>query len=721
MTHARRPSAASAPLTTAVLALAALVLAVGGPRGVPAQDVHPPDSVPNPYDAVEGVWAELPDDREWGATSAVYPTPDGRGVWVAERCGANLCVDSDVDPVLLFDLEGDHVRSFGAGMFAWPHGMHVDPEGNVWVTDAVGYAPVPEGWGHVVYKFSPRGDLLMTLGRKGVAGEGPDTFNKPSDVLVAPNGDVFVADGHDAGGNNRIVKLSAEGDFLAAWGRTGEDPGEFRDPHALAMDSRGRLFVADRGNNRIQIFDQDGEHLDTWTQFGRPSGLYIDEDDVLYATDSESNTSRNPGVRRGIYIGSAEDGTLHAFIPDPEPDPDDSGTSGAEGVAVDAEGAVYGAEVGPQMLRKYVPGAHRESPVATVAPQAGRQDAPGAAPSFRVDPFWPEPLPEGWILGQVAGVAVDDRDHVWIVHRQGSLTPQETGATRDPPWGECCVPAPPVIEFDPEGEVVQAWGGPGEGYDWPESEHGIFVDGEGNVWIGGNGPSDNQVLKFASDGRFLLQIGRAGETGGSNDTTLLGRPADIFVDDGAGEVYVADGYGNRRVVVFDAATGAYRRHWGAYGERPEDADLGSYDPDAGPARQFRTPVHALQLTRDGLVYVADRPNNRIQVFRRDGTFVKEAFLAPRTLSMGSVWDLDVSPDPEGRWLYVPDGTNNKLWILERETLEVVGSFGRGGRYAGNFMWVHNVAVDSRGDLYTGEVETGKRVQKFVRTADEGGR
>ncbi|MFW6193838.1 MAG: hypothetical protein ACOC83_10170 [Gemmatimonadota bacterium] len=718
MTHAARPALAPvAPI------LAALVLAGGGPRAAPAQDVHPPDSVPTPYEAVEGVWAELPDGREWGATSAVYPAPDGRGIWAAERCGANLCVDSDVDPVLLFDLEGEVVRSFGAGMFAWPHGMHVDPDGNVWVTDAVGYAPVPEGWGHVVYKFSPEGELLMTLGQKGVAGDGPDTFNKPSDVLVAPDGNVFVADGHDAGGNNRIVKLSPEGEFLEAWGTTGEAPGEFRDPHALAMDSRGRLFVADRGNNRIQIFDQEGNHLESWTEFGRPSGLYIDGDDVLYAADSESNTARNPGVRRGIYIGSAEDGTLHAFIPDPEPNPDESGTSGAEGVAVDAEGAVYGAEVGPTMLRKYVAGSRTASAGHTSAREDdnGSASSQDAAPTFRVDPFWPQPLPENWILGQVAGVAVDDRDHVWIVHRQSSLTPQETGATREPPWGECCVPAPPVIEFDPEGEVVRSWGGPGEGYDWPESEHGIFVDGDRNVWIGGNGPSDHQVLKFTSDGDFLLQIGEAGENAGSNDTTTLGRPADVFVDDEADEVYVADGYGNRRVVVFDAGTGEYRRHWGAYGERPEDVDLGSYDPDAEPAPQFRTPVHALQITDDGLVYVADRPNDRIQVFRRDGTFVEEAFLAPRTLSMGTVWDLDVSRDPEQRWLYVPDGTNNKLWILDRESLEVVGSFGRGGRYAGDFMWVHNVAVDSRGDLYTGEVETGKRVQKFVRTDEDGSR
>ncbi len=309
------------------------------------------DALPNPYRAIDG-WARL--DREWGAISAVYPGPDG-GVWVADRCGANLCVGSDLDPVMLFDDRGELVRSFGAGQIVWPHGMFVDGEGNVWVTDAVGYAPVPEGVGHLVLKYSPEGDLLMTLGKEGVAGDGPDTFNKPSDVLVAPDGSIFIADGHDAGGNNRIVKLDSNGNFILEWGETGTGVGQFRDPHALSMDSRGRLFVADRGNSRIQVFTQEGEHLETWTQFGRPSGLFIDEDDILFAADSESNARRNRGYKRGIYIGSAVDGWVKAFIPDPEPDQDNSGTSGAEGVAVDGKGNVYGAEVGPRRLRKYAP------------------------------------------------------------------------------------------------------------------------------------------------------------------------------------------------------------------------------------------------------------------------------------------------------------------------------------------------------------------------------
>jgi sugar lactone lactonase YvrE len=321
--------------------------------GVGAAQNH----APNPYRTVEG-WAKLPSGRVWGATSAIYPANDGQHLWIAERCGTNSCVGSDLDPVLLFDSNGELVRSFGAGLISWPHGMFVDADDNVWVADAVGYAPVPDGIGHVVHKFSPEGQLLMTLGRPGAAGDGEQTFRKPSDVLVAPNGHIFVADGHGSSPgepvNNRIVKFDAQGRYITAWGRSGDGKGEFTDPHALAMDSAGRLFVGDRGNSRIQIFDQNGQHLATWTQFGRPSGIFIDANDVIYVADSESNARRNPGWKRGIRIGRASDGFVTAFIPDPEPDQDNSGTSGAEGIAVDAAGNIYGAEVGPRAVKKYV-------------------------------------------------------------------------------------------------------------------------------------------------------------------------------------------------------------------------------------------------------------------------------------------------------------------------------------------------------------------------------
>jgi streptogramin lyase len=326
------------------------------PGWVGAQITEPVNTRPNPYRTVEG-WARMPEGRTWGATSAVDVDPDGRSIWVAERCGANTCAGSELPVVLKFDASGKLAKSFGAGVFVFPHGIHVDREGNVWVTDAIPLGPdqqAPPGKGHQVVKFSPEGKILLVLGKPGTPGDGPDTFNMPSDVVVAPNGEVFVADGHGGNSNARIVKFSKDGKFIKAWGKKGSLPGEFDTPHGIAFDSRGRLFVADRGNNRIQIFDQEGKFLDEWKQFGRLSGIYIDRNDVLYGTDSESNARRNPGWKRGIRIGNAKTGEVAAFIPDPEPDPDKSATSGAEGVAADTEGNVYGAEVGPRALKKYV-------------------------------------------------------------------------------------------------------------------------------------------------------------------------------------------------------------------------------------------------------------------------------------------------------------------------------------------------------------------------------
>ena len=341
------------PIPSAAASLAAFAALLTGLWPVPAPAQI---QIDNPYVVADEAWGELPGDRSWGAMSAVYPGPDGRSIWVADRCGANNCIGrEEVDMIFRFDLDGRLLTSFGAGTLATPHGMHVDADGNVWIADTAWLGRPVDGVGHVVRKYAPDGELLMTLGRWGEPGDDPQRFDRPSDVLVAPSGEIFVADGHDADGNNRVVKFSAEGEYLMEWGRTGEAAGEFRDPHALAMDSRGRLFVGDRGNNRIQIFDQDGNHLATWTQFGSPSGLYIDANDVLYAADSDSNASTNPGWHRGIYIGSVEDGWVSGFIRDPEPNPDDLITSGAEGVAVDREGNLYGAEVGPRTLRRYVP------------------------------------------------------------------------------------------------------------------------------------------------------------------------------------------------------------------------------------------------------------------------------------------------------------------------------------------------------------------------------
>ncbi|MCK5466973.1 MAG: hypothetical protein KAI99_00635, partial [Cyclobacteriaceae bacterium] len=314
---------------------------------------------------------------------------------------------------------------------------------------------------------------------------------------------------------------------------------------------------------------------------------------------------------------------------------------------------------------------------------------------FEVDPFWPKLLPNSWILGEVAGVATDANDHVWIVQRPGTLDKREMGAIQSPRRAECCSPAPSVIEFDADGNVLQAWGNPDTTKQWITSEHGIFVDQDDNVWIGGNnsrgGGQDNVVLKFSNDGKLLLQLGEYGKTNGSNDTLHLNAPEDIAVDKEANEVYIADGYGNRRIIVFDATSGDYKRHWGAYGEQPHDDKLPAYNPVDQPLKSFRNPVHAVRISNDNLVYVADRVNNRIQVFNKDGSFVTESFVAKETLGSGAVWDIELSPDPVQTYMYIADGMNMKIWILNRSTLEVVGSFGHGGRNAGQFGWVHNVA------------------------------
>lgn len=333
----------------------ALLLAAGsGSLGAQA--------LPNPYRAVDG-WAKLPPGRPMGAVGDLKLDPDGKHLWVIVRCSAtepasfgSECLDSTLDPVLKFDLQGNVVKSFGGGMFIWPHGLDVDAEGNVWVTDAINPAKTPPGKrGHVVVKFSPDGKVLMTLGTPGVAGGGPDHFNAPSDVVVAPNGDIFVADSHAFDtGNNRIVKFAKEGKFLKAWGKTGYAPGEFRMTHSIAMDLEGRIFVADRGNNRIQIFDQEGKFLAQWTQFGRPSGITFDEKGQIIVPDSESDNLQNPGWEMGIRIGDARSGWVHSFILYPWGDPRVVEGVGAEFAAVDREGNIYGGEPRARRIQKYV-------------------------------------------------------------------------------------------------------------------------------------------------------------------------------------------------------------------------------------------------------------------------------------------------------------------------------------------------------------------------------
>ena len=336
------------------------------------------------------------------------------------------------------------------------------------------------------------------------------------------------------------------------------------------------------------------------------------------------------------------------------------------------------------------------------------------APMFEVDPFWPNQLPDHWVLGSAIGVGVDSRDHVFIVHR-GNLTERtEGGADADPPIGECCRAAPPVLEFDPEGNLVNSWGGPSDEYVWPGSNHGITVDHMDNIWIGGNGPNDTHVLKFSRDGEFLASYGEP-EAGpaDSNSQTRFNRVAKLAFDAEANEAYLADGYGGRRVAVLDASTGAFKRYWGAYGNEPDDTRTPAYDPDAPLIQQFRTPVHCAEPSLDGFVYVCDRPNDRIQVFQKDGTFVDEVRIAERTLGDGSTWDIAFSRDPGQKYMYLADGKNMKVYVMDRLNLEILTSFGDGGRQPGLFFAVHSIATDSQGNIYTTETYEGKRVQKFV--------
>jgi DNA-binding beta-propeller fold protein YncE len=336
------------------------------------------------------------------------------------------------------------------------------------------------------------------------------------------------------------------------------------------------------------------------------------------------------------------------------------------------------------------------------------------APSFQVDPMWPK-LPKQWILGQVSGVAIDARDHVWIIQRPWSLNDDEKAKN---PEAECCTPAPPVMEFDAAGNYLQGWGGEGPGYEWPKDEHSIHVDYKGNVWISSaGGPrlrerTENQILKFTQAGKFLLQVGHRGKSKGSLDTANFNNAADIYVYPKTNEAFVADGYVNRRVIVLDADTGAFKRMWGAYGNTPDDAAPNKL-ADEGPGPQQFNLVHGVRVSDDGLVYVADRTNNRMQVFTIDGKFQREIFVERKTKLLGTSFSVAFSPDAAQQYLYLADAGNGRVHIYDRKTLEEVGKVGRIGRYAGEFIFLHNVATDSKGNLYATEVGNGRRVQKFL--------
>jgi DNA-binding beta-propeller fold protein YncE len=341
------------------------------------------------------------------------------------------------------------------------------------------------------------------------------------------------------------------------------------------------------------------------------------------------------------------------------------------------------------------------------------------APSFEVDPFWPQPLGNEWILGNVIGVAIDERDHVFIVHRAGGegIFGQRNEVGLLTGVSICCTPAPPIIEFDPAGNVVNAWGGAVEGapYTWPSSNHGIEIDHHGNIWIGGNGGGDSHILKFTRDGEFLEQLGTPGiREPDSNNTTHFSRVAEISVVAETNEAFVSDGYGNKRIAVLDATTGEFKRYWGAYGNTPVDpTERYRYSPDKPANPQFTGPVHCAQPSNDGLLYVCDRGDDRIQVFKQDGTFMFEKVIMPETLSQGSTWDISFSTDMDQKYLYLADGQNQRVYILLRENLEMLTMFGGGGRQPGLWFAPHSIATDSKGNIYTTETYEGKRIQKFV--------
>ena len=350
--------------------------------------------------------------------------------------------------------------------------------------------------------------------------------------------------------------------------------------------------------------------------------------------------------------------------------------------------------------------------------QRAEAQAKGAmqAPRFEVDPTFPKPLPKGMYQGQTIGLWVDSQDHVWIVHRPDVLDDLEGAADRK--TGECCTQAPPILEFDQAGNLLRNWGGQdGAGYQWPQSNHGLVTDNKGNIWVGGNGAADGHVLKFTQDGKFVMQVGtkKEGQGPDSSSNERFYMVADLFFYAPSNEMFLADGYGNRRVAVIDAESGKMKRFWGAYGNKPDDklaAAQGAYDPTA-TYQQYRGPVHCADVSNDGFVYVCDRTSNRVQVFKVDGTYVREAYTQRDSRGDGTTWDTAFSRDAKQQFLYVADGRNQKIRIFDRASMTELTSFGKGGHYPGEWYSLHNIATDSKGNLYTAETYQGRRLQRFL--------
>jgi DNA-binding beta-propeller fold protein YncE len=555
-----------------------------------------------------------------------------------------------------------------------------------------------------ILEFSATGQFIRQIGKPGQTDKAdPANLNQPVGVAINDaTHELFVADGGD---HQRIAVFdAATGAYKRQWTGHGSD---FARLSGIVLSKDGMLYVADRKNDRIQSFKTDGTFVkeakvsDTTAMHGSVWGLGLSSDAnqrQLYVADGQDEKvwvldRATLDVKSSFGDGGRLPGTFYAV----------------NTVATNSKGDIFTGE-GYQghRLQRFTTSPVALTVTAPVSPQAGPMVQ---GPKFEVDLAFPKPLPNHWVMGMTVGVATDAQDNVWVLQRPPTLAQNEIGL--DLKVSSCCAAAPPVMEFDQAGNLLKAWGGPGQGFDWPESNHGLFIDSKGIVWIGGNGSPDSQILKFTQDGKFVAQYGHTGQRKSSNDMDEFGRPAKIFVDPSTNEAYIADGYLNRRVAVLDADTGAIKRYWGGYGKKPDDAQLPAYDP-AGPLVQdFRGPVHCAQLSVDGLVYVCDRQNDRVQVFKKDGTFVKEVIFNPKTKGDGSTWDIAFSRDPQQTYLYLADGKNMRVLILNRQTLEIVSSFGDGGRQPGQFFGVHSMTTDSKGNIFTTETYEGRRVQKFV--------
>jgi DNA-binding beta-propeller fold protein YncE len=673
-------------------------------------------------------------------------------------------------PVLEFDQAGTLVGHWGGPDpgYDWPatpSGIAIDDKDNVWITGS----GVTDG---EVLEFTHDGKFLRqsgkptpvatdssTAGRGGGRGRGgvqgpvtqpagnsngTDAFGAAARIAFdAANNEAFVADGYR---NRRVAVIDvATGKIKRYWGASGAKPDDaamapytadaapakqFRSATCAAIARDGVVYVCDRGNDRIQLFHKDG--------------TFIKEQRVAPNTLGEGSVwdiafSRDP-QQQFMYVADGLNSRVRIFDRQSLTELTAFGDGGrypgqflgVQGIATDSKGNIYTAETyeGKRVQRfefKGVASAPTKDQgtvwgVAPRAPAAAKAAAGAAtvqAPRFEVDLQWPKPLPNHWVIGMMVGVSVDAHDHVFIVHRPRSVNQAtEAGSTAKPATAECCTPAPPVLEFDPAGNLVNSWGGPGPGYDWPSGsgasgEHGISVDGHGNVWLGSTGANDRQILEFSHDGKFIAQFGKPGPgPANSLSTTDFKGVAMMSFDDKANEAFVADGYGNKRVVVIDMTTGAVKRFWGAYGHKPDDAGGTAYVQGGPLDQQFGNPVHCAMLSDDGLVYVTDRKNDRIQVFHKDGSYIKEVIIAPETLGDGSMWEIAFSHDKAQKYLYVTDGKNEKVYILDRQSLALLTSFGDGGRQPGEFFGVHSIATDSKGNIYTTETYEGRRVQKF---------